>query len=256
IGSARVRSRNAFIWFSRYSARWPAIFGNPGETLSPLGPWHEAHTWDAYLPTSASCARRDGAMHAIVIVMSEIGTITSVLIFVCLVLEGFLRPFDSGTRRLDAPSEIEPAEQVKSVVVARVPAVAVVIRGAAVEFLVGDELQRELDVLPGQVIELGDPALAVGAVVGKAGNRSGCILHRIRAAGRREIAHRGAVGAAQVIARADPERPEIVARVFEQAAERKTRVEGLALLDQGALDRDDVLVADELILAVESDVAE
>src|SRR6266581_6429639 len=202
MGSARVRSRNAFIWFSRYSARWPAIFGNPGEMLSPLGPWHEAHTWDAYLPTSASCARRDGATHAIVIVMSEIGTIRSVLIFVCLVLEGFLRPFDPGTWRLDAPSEIEPAEQVKGVVVARVPARAVVIRGAAVEFLVGDELQRELYVLPGQVVELGDPALAVGAAAGGADDRSPrLILRQIRAARRREIAHRGAVGAAQVVAR-------------------------------------------------------
>src|SRR5713226_2818013 len=156
--------------------------------LSPLGPWHDAQTWFASLAVSASCACRDGATHAIVIVTSEIGTIKSVLIFVCLVLEGYLRPFDSGTRRPGAPSEIEPAEQVESIVVARVPAGAVVIRGAPVEFLVGDVLQRELYILPGQVVELGDPALAVGAVVGKTGNRRARVLHRIRAARGREIA--------------------------------------------------------------------
>src|SRR6266571_939530 len=91
---SRIELLNRTSCFSRYSARWPAIFGNPGETLSPLGPWHDAQTWEAYLPTSASCARRDGAMHAIVIVTSEIGTITSVLIFVCLMLEGFLRSIE------------------------------------------------------------------------------------------------------------------------------------------------------------------
>src|SRR5712691_8074739 len=99
MGSARVRSRDAFSWFSRYSARWPAIFGNPGETLSPLGPWHDAQTWFASLDASASCARREGAMHAIVIVMSEIGTIKSVLIFVCLMLEGFSGPPSSIQER-------------------------------------------------------------------------------------------------------------------------------------------------------------
>src|SRR6266568_1607377 len=96
---SRIELLNRTSWLTRYSARWPAIFGNPGEMLSPLGPWHEAQTWLASLAVSASCACRDGAVHAIVIVISEIGTIRSVLIFVCLMLEGCLKPFGPGTRR-------------------------------------------------------------------------------------------------------------------------------------------------------------
>src|SRR6266568_741048 len=85
---SRSELLNRTSCLTRYSARWPAIFGNAGEMLSPLGPWHDAQTWAASLPVSVSCACRDGTMHEIV--MSDSGMIRLDFMFVCLVLIGRL----------------------------------------------------------------------------------------------------------------------------------------------------------------------
>src|SRR6202165_610357 len=115
IGSARVLSRKAFNWPSRYSACWPASRGKAGEMLSPLGPWHEAQTSVASLRASDSWADAEGAMQEIV------SSATGIKRFLFMSISRF--------RGL----ETQPAEQIKRVIVARVPAVTVVVLARAVE---------------------------------------------------------------------------------------------------------------------------
>src|SRR5689334_24909182 len=61
------------------------------------------------------------------------------------------------------PLEVDPCEQKHRVVVRCIAAEAIIVRAAAIELVVDRILQRELHVLPGQIVELRDPSAAVGA---------------------------------------------------------------------------------------------
>src|SRR5690349_24377743 len=102
--------------------------------------------------------------------------------------------------------ESKPPQGIQRVVVRRIAPEAVVVEARAVEFSIQRVLQRELHVLPWEVVDLCGDAAAVRLSERASGHSFGCVEQRVGAAAGVEISEREAVTPAVIPAAADAQR--------------------------------------------------
>ena len=113
--------------------------------------------------------------------------------------------------------EIQPNQQVRSVVIAGVAAAAVIVGSLAVELLITDILCLKFRVEPRQVIHLENVAGRVGTIARTAGDRRRGVEERIATSGCAEVSDRAADPSLVVIFTRQLERLEILVGIGSES---------------------------------------